>query len=225
VPRPARKIQGLLFDFGNVISRVDYRRFLASLARLCDGPPSRLQDLALGHSALQVAYETGAITSAQFLDQIRLLCGAPLPEAAFLEAFTDIFEPIRENIDLIRLLKPHYRLGLISNTNPWHFEYAIRPSEVYPLFESVTLSCEVGAMKPDRRLFDDALGKLALEPEDCVFIDDLRPFVEAARALGMRGVTCTTPAALRAGLRRLGVLQVQGRTAPLNSQQVGNRRY
>ncbi|HNX97644.1 MAG TPA: HAD family phosphatase, partial [Candidatus Aminicenantes bacterium] len=58
---------------------------------------------------------------------------------------------------LLERLKKRFRLGLLSNTGPWHAEHQIRASEAFPLFDAVTFSFETGTAKPDRRMFLDIL--------------------------------------------------------------------
>ncbi len=203
VPRgPA--LEAVIFDFGNVLCTFDNRRILAALAPLCGLTQAELGRRIAG-SDLPRAYESGEIDSPAFLTGLSALCGHVFGEAAFLRAFTGIFTPIEPVWHLIRALKPRYRLGLLSNTNPWHFEHSIRPTPVFPLFDAVTLSYEVRAMKPDPRIYADAVAKLALPPAACVFIDDLPENVEGARAAGMWGITYTGPEALEVALRDLGI--------------------
>lgn len=197
-------IQAVIFDFGNVICRFDNRRTLQSLALACGKPPELLERLFVG-SGLPEAYESGALDSRSFLAAISELCGHAFEEGFFIRAFTDIFTPIPATFELIGRLRGRYRLGLLSNTNPWHFERGIRTTEVFPLFTSVTLSYEVGALKPDPRIYDDALAKLDLPAAACVYIDDLPAFAQAASKRGLHGLTYTTPEALLAELKRLHV--------------------
>jgi putative hydrolase of the HAD superfamily len=202
-PRPA--IRGVLFDFGNVICAFDHRRFLAALAPLCGQSPDALARRIAG-SDLPRAYESGEITSQVFLAGVSERCGFDFPEGPFVRAFTDIFTPIPSTFELIGRLKPRYRLGLVSNTNPWHAEHGIRTTSVFPLFDAVALSHEVRAMKPDPRIFQAALAQIGLPPEACVFIDDIAAFADAASELGIHGLTYTSPQALRDDLARLGVM-------------------
>jgi len=60
-------------------------------------------------------------------------------------------------------------------------------------------------MKPDPRLFEDALDKLDLMAEECVFVDDQPAFAQAATDHLLHGIAFTTPVALMAELRRLKV--------------------
>lgn len=201
---PRSAIRGILFDFGNVICAFDHGRFLAALAPLCGQSPEALARRIVD-SDLPRAYESGEISSQAFLAGVSERCGFDFPEAPFVRAFTDIFTPIPSTFELIGRLKPRYRLGLVSNTNPWHAEHGIRTTSVYPLFDAVALSHEVRAMKPDPRIFATALERIGLPPEACVFIDDISAFADAASKLGIHGLTYTGPQALRDDLARLGV--------------------
>jgi glucose-1-phosphatase len=54
--------------------------------------------------------------------------------------------------------------------------------------DEIVYSHEVGIEKPDPRIFELALARLGVRPEESIFLDDLAVHVEAARALGMKAV-------------------------------------
>jgi putative hydrolase of the HAD superfamily len=85
-------------------------------------------------------------------------------------------------------LKGNFKLALLSNTNEWDHEFAIKIVEIYPLFNAVTTSYEVGVKKPDERIYLDCLEKLGLEPNECIFIDDIKEYVDKATEMGMIGL-------------------------------------
>ncbi len=180
-------VRAVLFDFGGVISTFDVGIFLRRIAPRSEKSPMEIGALIYG-SRLPVLYESGRISSAEFFARLAELCGLRMPEEEFVRAFTGIFTPVEPTLDLIRRLKGRYRLGLLSNTNEWHFRGHIETIPVFPLFDAVTLSFEVKEMKPGERIYRDALGKLGLPPEACVFIDDIEENVAAARRLSMRGI-------------------------------------
>jgi putative hydrolase of the HAD superfamily len=183
-------IRGVIFDFGNVISAFDVGKFLRRLCGWSGTGVETLRDRIYG-SGLHSRYERGEISSEEFHREISRISGARVPPEEFAEAFTDIFTPLESTQRLVRSLKGKYRLGLLSNTNEWHFERHIRNVPVFPLFDAVTLSYEVRALKPSPEIYRDALRKLSLPPEECVFIDDIREYAEGASALGIRGIRYT----------------------------------
>ncbi len=198
-------IQAFIFDFGRVVSDFDIHLFLRRAAAYSSLPPETLASVVLSATDVANRYETGLITSDEFYEETCRRASLRMPKEEFIRAYTDIFTPIPTTFDLLRRLKPHYRLALLSNTNQWHFEYGIRPVAVFPLFDTVTLSYEVGAMKPDPRMYRDALMKLALPPEACIYIDDISENVEAGRALGLHALLYTSHETLLSDLRTLGI--------------------
>lgn len=63
------------------------------------------------------------------------------------------------------------------------------PRDLFPeMFDVVVISSEVGMRKPEEEIFRHAAALLRLEPEECVFIDDLEANVLAAEAVGLVGV-------------------------------------
>jgi molybdenum cofactor cytidylyltransferase len=201
----AGMIQAILFDFGKVICTFSIQTFVDRLSSLTATPPSRLTDLLDHATDIVSKYETGLVSSDEFFAWFTDAGQVRLSKTAFRDAYCNIFTPIPSTFDLIRRLKPHYRLGLLSNTSEWHFEYGIKPVEVFPLFDTVTLSYEVKAMKPAEAIYRDALAKLNVRPECCVYIDDLQENVDAGRRLGLHAIRYTSHDQLLASLNRIGV--------------------
>lgn len=56
------------------------------------------------------------------------------------------------------------------------------------LVDVLVLSCEVGAAKPDPRIYNLALELLEVEPHQAVFVDDQQRYCDGAAAIGMRTV-------------------------------------
>jgi glucose-1-phosphatase len=198
-------IRGVLFDFGNVISSFDVGKFLGKLREWSGVGVEELRDRIYG-SGLHSRYERGDITSVEFYRRIAAMTGARVSVGDFAEGFADIFTPVESTQGLIRALGGSYRLGLLSNTNEWHFERHIRGVPVFPLFDAVTLSYKIRALKPEPEIYRDALRKLSLPPEECVFIDDIQEYADGASALGIRGIRYTGHAELLAALARLEVV-------------------
>ncbi len=188
-------IEAWIFDYGNVISVVDTSAFVSAVRPYAVGTATGAERMG-ETKGLMVAYESGRMSTEEFIPAFLDRAGLRMPREEFIRHWAAFFTPIPFTRDLIRQLEPSYRLGLLSNTNPLHFEHVIAPTDVYPLFDAVTLSYEVGAMKPDPLLYKDMLEKLHVKPQHCVYLDDLKDNVDAAAALGMQAIHFTTPRAV-----------------------------
>lgn len=87
--------------------------------------------------------------------------------------------------------RAHRKTGILSNSGP-----GARDRERHHGFEAITddivYSHEVGLMKPDARVFDLTAERLAVRPDEVLFLDDVEENVAAARAAGWHAVLHTS---------------------------------
>ena len=79
-----------------------------------------------------------------------------------------------------------YKTGGLSNTESPAVEY-FREQE-YTIFDVTVFSCMEGTRKPEGMIYQIALERLALQPEETVFIDDRDDFVLGAQNVGMNAI-------------------------------------
>jgi putative hydrolase of the HAD superfamily len=89
---------------------------------------------------------------------------------------------------LLALRERGLPLGLISNWDH-RLRTVLEGMNLTPLFDPIVISCEVGAEKPDSRIFQVALSAAGVNAESCLMVGD-HPFadLEGARQVGMRAV-------------------------------------
>ncbi len=143
------------------------------------------------------AHHRGMIDYDEFLSSIATLAGLkPKDVDAALS------EKHGKNLELLRYigtLKPHYKIGMLSNVGgDWLSEF-LTPNE-RNLFDVVELSFESGIAKPDPRAYQRVAQKLEVDPEDCVFIDDIDTYCTAAKDEGMKAVRYQNMAQLKSEL-------------------------
>ena len=105
-------------------------------------------------------------------------------------------------LDFMRGLRRKYKVGLISNAwsglRPW-----IVRKKFEDAFDAMTISAEVGVMKPDARIFQIALEKLGVVPAEAVLLDDFMENIAGARAFGMQAIHFAQPEQALKELKRL----------------------
>jgi FMN phosphatase YigB (HAD superfamily) len=139
----------------------------------------------------------GRVSPSEFFQSIKKYLGLSIAFEKFIPIWTDIFIEDREVSEIIRSLKEKWRLGLLSNTDPLHFNYIVSTFPVLSALEKWILSYEVGFKKPDARIFQRAMEWASVEPEKILFIDDTKGHVEAAISLGMQGIHFISATKLR----------------------------
>ena len=90
--------------------------------------------------------------------------------------------------EALETLAGTYRLGVLANQERWIRETMER-DELARYIEVWAVSAEVGADKPDPRIFEHALREAAVPPQRCAMIGDrLDNDVVPAKAHGMRAI-------------------------------------
>jgi glucose-1-phosphatase len=178
-------IKTIFFDLGNVVIPFDFRPAVGHLAQHCTCPAEDIR-ARLRSTDLIRRFETGRIDGPQFVTGLGTLLGMRMEYSAFCDLWSSIFlpEPLIPESLLVHLGRKH-RLLLLSNTNPIHYEM-IRTT--YPLmrhFHGAVLSYEVGALKPEPEIFEQAIASAECKAEEIFFTDDLEVNVEAARRHGI----------------------------------------
>ena len=98
----------------------------------------------------------------------------------------------RALLDFIRSLRPRLKTGVISNA--WNDLRAyIERQKFEDAFDGLTISAEVGVMKPKAEIYLLALKQLGVSPSEALFVDDFIENVEGAQAVGMSAVHFTDP--------------------------------
>ncbi len=96
--------------------------------------------------------------------------------------------------------------GVLSNTNPLHWDNQTDGEAIRHLCQRAFLSYELGLVKPDRAIYDRVAADLDVAADRILFIDDNQINVDGARAAGWRAEVAEGPAAAGAVLGRFGLV-------------------
>ena len=92
-----------------------------------------------------------------------------------------------ELLELVEQLRRDYRVSIISNIISIQAEINYKRG-LFNGFDPIVLSCDIGYAKPDKEIYRIALNRLNLNPEACVFIDDRKDNIQAAKELGINTI-------------------------------------
>lgn len=97
-----------------------------------------------------------------------------------------------EAIALIRLYASlGHRIYLISNLDTETYVYLQKKyPDFWALFDGIIISGVVGYAKPDPHIYQQALQQFMINPNNAIYIDDVRQNVEAAITVGLHGIAC-----------------------------------
>ena len=206
-------IRAIIFDFGNVLEiPPDPQKMLAERAAVAARfgmTADALWDYLFTSEAWQKA-KRGQISERQFWREVFATLGVTDPDQVEvlrdrLLAFKGHVPPLMRS--LLRQLHGRYRLAVLSNTaDPRLDRLLTEELGLHGLFDVIVSSAAEGLAKPEEAIYQLALERLGVRPEEALFIDDMERNTQAAAALGMQTITFTTPEALQAELLRRGLL-------------------
>jgi glucose-1-phosphatase len=200
-------IRTIIFDIGRVLVRVDVGRAKAGLAKGLSLSPEELWS-AIEKDPRWSDWQEGRMSPRDWYLNLSSRLGIALDFEQFTAVWNSTLDPAPIlPIPLFESLSKHYRLGLLSNTDPIHVAKLESTYEFFRFFPAAvrTYSCSVGASKPNPIIYQAALKACKTRAQEAVYIDDILAYVEAARRLGMSGIQFQSPEQLRADLQALGV--------------------
>jgi len=105
--------------------------------------------------------------------------------------YLDSVEPIPGMAEGVRWAAEHYRVGLLTNVMP-DFLPALFARGLLPdvQYDVIIDSSEVGAIKPEKRIFEIAAERAGASGSEILFIDDDTPNIMAADRLGWHVISC-----------------------------------
>ncbi len=198
-------IEAVIWDYGSV------------LVRMVDETPRRKLAERLGirlDTLNRLVFESesarrgsiGEISIAQHwqaIGRILRIQDADLP--GVMDEFWQADGLDQDLMTFIRSLRPRYRLGLLSNAWDDLRDQLTQRWQIADAFDDLVISAEVKMQKPDLRIYQLAVDRLGVLPENAVFLDDVQANVDGARQAGLQAIQFTSRADALAQLTALGV--------------------
>jgi FMN phosphatase YigB (HAD superfamily) len=207
-------IKNIIFDYGNVIFMIDFKRTQQSFTDLGIKNAERFFAHA-GHDPLFDEFEKGNISAAEFRDGVRRITeNADLSDEQIDKAWNSLLLGVPPaNHDLLLEIKKNYRTFLLSNINEIHLDAVVahlkdkhRIDSNERFFEKIYYSHLVRMRKPNKDIFEHVLNDSKLKPEETLFIDDSPQHIKTAQSLGLHTHLMLPDDSLEKFLYRSGLL-------------------
>jgi len=104
-----------------------------------------------------------------------------------------------EMVEALRRVKGNCKTGCITNNLPANAMGStsgrtLYVAEVMVLFDHVIESAKIGLRKPDPRIYQKMIEALKVDPNKCVYLDDLGVNLKPAREMGMTTIKVASAA-------------------------------
>lgn len=185
-------IRNLMFDLGGVIIDLDRQSCVDTLVALGDSHADELLGLSMQKGEF-MKLEEGKISAADFYNEMRRRIGRPVSDNEITDAINELLIGIPvERLRLLRELKQHFKVMLLSNTNSIMFDtkiadcFAQEGLSVSHYFDDIFLSYRLKACKPHAEIFEKVIAQAQIIPEETLFFDDSQQNLDTAAALGFK---------------------------------------
>ena len=178
----------IILDMGNVLLEWNKDKILKAVAKT--EKDYLILDKAIFQSGLWERLDLGTLTREELVLKVVSMIESIYQEKvqeviwnwpAYIDIYTEVF-PILEV-----LKEKGHRIFVLSNTSPVFYE--LLKDQLSPLAEILdgfVLSCDIKAIKPDRKIFEEILQKYELDPANCIFLDDVKENNKVAESLGIK---------------------------------------
>ncbi len=198
------RVRAVIFDIGGVIfTGPRWEDFRARWVERLGIAPDWF-DAHLWYGPDIEAANIGQLRAEDYYRRCAQRLGCDVAEVRIM--IEEVFLGERLNDELVRYirgLKPRVRVAALTNT--WSFgRDLIARRGISDLFDLVVSSAEEGVKKPYPRIYEITCEQLGVAPAEAVFVDDTAENVEAAQALGMRGILFRSTGQIITELEALG---------------------
>ena len=178
----------IILDMGNVLLEWNKDKILKAVAKT--QKDYLILDKAIFQSGLWERLDLGTLTREELVDKVLSMIGVCYQKKveeviwnwpAYIDIYTEVFSL------LARLKEKGHRIFVLSNTSPVFYE--LLKDQLAPLekiLDGFVLSCDIRAIKPDPKMFEEILHKYQLDPANCVFLDDIADNTKIAESLGIK---------------------------------------
>lgn len=182
-----------IFDLGNVIVDIDFKRVMGVWSDYSRIPLANLQKSFVMGEAFQ-QHERGQISDEDFAATVCKEMDMPLSFEQFAAGWQAVFVALRpEVIALMKQLREQgHRVVVLSNTNRLHTTFW--PGEYPQIAEAadkIYLSQEMGMRKPDVEIYQKLLETEGFSAEQAIFFDDNADNIKGAQRLGITSILVT----------------------------------
>lgn len=180
-------IKAILFDWGGVLIGNPDQGLMEYCANALGTKADILKPV---FSQYEPLFQRGEIYEHNLWVSVcdKLEINLPASTSIWKDAVKSAFIDKQETHQLLQTLKQNdYKTGFLSNTEIPAVEHFLE-KKYDQFFDALIFSCIEKTAKPEEKIYQIALDKIEVKPEEAVFIDDKAVNIEMARKIGMNGI-------------------------------------
>lgn len=197
----------ILFDLGNTIFHIDFDKSFQYWSQISGIALETIRERFQWDDAHK-AFERGHLSEEAYTQHLGSRLGFDLSYKDFFKGWNAIYLENLAGIEILLAgLSKDYKLAALSNTNVTHEKvWKGQYKDLLSPLEKVFGSHHLGAVKPEKIIYEKALSILDVTGEKTIFLDDKIENIEGAAQVGITGIVVESPKQMYDALNGLGVL-------------------
>lgn len=200
-------LRAVVFDYGMVLTGQPDATAYAALLRITGMPAAEFESV---YWADRHAYDEGELTGIAFWQKLVREVGLDLDDAVIkeLNCLDARMWTTQDDAMLAwqqQLKQRGFLTAILSNLGDSVHENMVREFDWLSSFDVLVWSYQLRMAKPDPAIYRYVLNELGTQPQETVFIDDRQVNIDAANAIGMKGLQFTGIDQLRADMIAQGL--------------------
>ena len=188
-----KPLKNILFDMGNVLFSIDYKKTEEAFNALGYDNFSEMYSQFTADDLFE-KLETGKISTEEFYNKLISSHPIVVNEDQITEAWNSMLLHWRmDSLAFLKTLAKKYNLYLLSNTNDIHLtavnnllQQQTGKENIDDLFTKAYYSHKINLRKPNADIFEFIAKDAGIDPQETLFIDDLENNIDAAASLGFK---------------------------------------
>lgn len=188
-----KPLKNILFDMGNVLFSIDYKKTEDAFVALGYGNFSEMYSQFTADDLFE-KLETGKISTEEFYTKLIAAHPNEINKEQITTAWNGMLLHWRmESLAFLKTLAKEYNLYLLSNTNEIHLtavndllKQQTGKESIDDLFIKAYYSNKINLRKPNKDVYEFIAKDAGIDPEETLFIDDLENNIEAAAQVGYK---------------------------------------
>ncbi|MCU1263181.1 MAG: HAD-superfamily hydrolase subfamily variant 3 [Bryobacterales bacterium] len=197
-------IDAVIFDYGEVLSERADPVHIANMARIAGIGEQAVTQF---YWKFRDEYDRGTFDGQSYWAAIAEAAGAPFSGDQIsaliqedVKSWSRIRKPMLAWLD--KLQRAGIKTAVLSNMMTDLLAHMRQEFDWLNAFTCQTYSCEIGAVKPEEKIYRHVLNNLAVPAGRALFVDDREINIQGARAAGMHGIVFKSLESLRDELAR-----------------------
>lgn len=198
-------IKNIIFDLGNVLINFKPRDLLAHYTNNVEELNRFVSKIFLGPTWLKLDHGTLPFSQAREVFLKEFPHDAKLINI-FFDRWKEVLTPIQRHVDVLKKLKSNgYNIFVLSNFIDDPFSYVKEQYDFFKILDGLVISYQEHFIKPEKEIYEILIKRYNLNPQECVFLDDYKEFLEPAKIMGMSIILVENNTDINKKLRELKV--------------------